>query len=689
MLLKLYKSIKKCIAMSQVMTRAKKRSLDSQTDESSTSSGNNSQSQSPVKKIRLKNVTNIKSSKEMTNKTEQKTQDNMLDSQSGELTLTQASQTQTKKPDLIEIFQCVKLSLEDSYKNVVERLNLEIVPKCFYNLKNCCKTHSTTFEQPTILKSIEIVGSHHLEEESYFEFILYANSCIMSKKEFPGVKIIQGILEAIMVSDAEMQTQLFLRFLIESLQKYPNDEKHKNAKVLSSLHHLVCNIFQKFPSCQWRKFYLTLVQSPIKVSKIKNEPASKLGIFHIILNLLNDLIYQREDSKIVEKRKSDSEINIYQWMAQENEKSSFINLPRVEKFERIFLVLDALGALLEQDLAVFMIKCMGKLSSSITNSSHRPLICTVIWKDYESFTAINETTKILISIYAEMIALRYPRANVKIIARFLNLISHVVNVIDCPNENSIPNYGNCNINLARELFNRLEQSTKKSHNFYIDAIDNIPSPLIKMLLATEILQNLHKSKFAPLSLSVPCNLILKKEFLKFNSTEMLEGESMSDEKYPAPSQTLSQTNTRRAIKAEITENCYLKLLLLLSSSINHFYGTVSSYRELQKLSSSTSEFTADDMKPENCAAHSPLLSSQSSSSSLDNVDLNEEVSMRRVDLSFKKSVHIKLTMETCFFYRNEMKHLTLLTKLIKKCHEKYGEERFREWMKFVESMNIG
>jgi hypothetical protein len=56
-------------------------------------------------------------------------------------------------------------------------------------------------------------------------------------------------------------------------------------------------------------------------------------------------------------------------------------------------------------------------------------------------------------------------------------------------------------------------------------------------------------------------------------------------------------------------------------------------------------------------------------------------------LRFKKLVAIKLTIESCLFYRNEMKHLILLTKLIKKCHEKYGEE-FTEWMKFVESLNI-
>jgi hypothetical protein len=471
--------------------------------------------------------------------------------------------------------------------------------------------------------------------------------------------------------------------------------KENNFKALSSLHQLVCVIFHRFPSCQWKFSYLHLLQSPIKVCKIKNRKnLESQGIFHIVLNLLNDLIYQSKDSEIA-KRDSNREVNIYLWAAQENEKSSFINFPRVEKFERIFLVLDSLVALLEQDLAYFMIKHAGKLSSKITHQSRRPLICSVIWEDYDSVTVINSTIKNLISIFTDMIAMKYPQANVRIIARMLNLISHVINIFECADETSYPYYGNFTKDFVREIHLRLEDS----QTCYIDAIEILPSPLIKMLLATEILQNIHNSSFYPVSLSHPINLICKKEFLKFNSTKKLEGEgvitcngkwSESDEKYPALSQT------RRAIKAEITQDCYLKLLLLLSSSINHFYRIVSSYKEVQKrsnaqtttVSSSQSSFSDSAIKPENSTSNLQP-PSFSFPNSLDNfqVDLNEKVSMRRVDLRFKKLVAIKLTIESCLFYRNEMKHLILLTKLIKKCHEKYGEE-FTEWMKFVESLNI-
>lgn len=536
-------------------------------------------------------------------------------------------------------------------------------------------------------------------------------------------------------------------------QNIPNDEENENSKALSSLYHILQSIFHNFPICQWKEFYLNFVESPSKLAKIKTEASAESGIFEIVLNLLNDLIYQNEEGRIATS-KSDCGVNIRLFAASsfEDEKSSFINLTRDEKFERIILVLGALAGLFEQDLAMFATRYSGKLSSSISKSSHRPLICSAIWKSYESVTVINQTIKIIISVYCDMIALGYPRATVKIVARFLNLISHVVNIFECSDESTFPSYSSYTMDFVREIHKKVIDNFHSSSchhpnpSFYADAIDNLRSPLIKMLLANEILQNLHKSNFYPVSLSTPLKLIRKKEFLKFNSTRMPRGndgksredvdsagnensnasnkvengnedeafgmmkakrrkEMRSDEKYPVLSQT------RRAIKAEITEDCYLKLLLLLSSSINHFYRLISCYREVKVLqqrsrSTSTSSQVAAkvdskifsdsslklDMKPLQPQPEI-LLNGQSHTKGEQNsnnnefneklVDRNEEVVTRRIYLVPKKSVSIKLSEETIVFYCDEMNKLSQLTSLIKKCHEEHGE-KFDEWLKFVE-----
>lgn len=164
------------------------------------------QSQSPVKKIRLANVTNIKSK---TNKTDsKKTHDNkMIDIVSGEVSLnalnitSSSQQTKScKKSSLIEEFQSIKSSLEESYKNVTERLCLASIPRCFYNLKECARTHSPCQLQPTVSLRVEVVAKQLLDEEHFLQFISYARDCIISRKKFPGIEIIKGIFEVIMVS---------------------------------------------------------------------------------------------------------------------------------------------------------------------------------------------------------------------------------------------------------------------------------------------------------------------------------------------------------------------------------------------------------------------------------------------------------------------------------------------------------
>jgi hypothetical protein len=62
--------------------------------------------------------------------------------------------------------------------------------------------------------------------------------------------------------------------------------------------------------------------------------------------------------------------------------------------------------------------------------------------------------------------------------------------------------------------------------------------------------------------------------------------------------------------------------------------------------------------------------------------LSSKVILRKVDLNFKKMVHIRFSKESCHFYRDEMKQLLLLNENMKDWHEKYGS-KFDGWIEFV------
>lgn len=390
-----------------------------------------------------------------------------------------------------------------------------------------------------------------------------------------------------------------------------------------------------------------------------------------MLNLLNDLIYQKKRSQV---------------SIASADKSPFINLPCDEKFERIHLVLDALAGLFERDLTMFAVKYAGQLSARIGKSpSHRPLICAAAWKSYESVTAISRTLRIIIAVYSDMIAIRH--ASVDVIARLLNLIVAVVNMYECSDESTGPSYGQLTIVLAREIHRILQQQDEFQHasklEFIVDAIRKLRTPLIKMLLTNEVLEKLHNAAQHAISLSTPLRLVGERDefLLKFNATRKSPREN--DESEPKrqrlqSAEKHSASQTRRAIRtSEITEDCYLKLLLLSASSINHFYQLSSCYTDSSPFAVKL-ELAAPQNLPANCRNIKDTDEKVA-------VELGELLPPRRRYLVPKKYCSIKLTYETISFYSDEVRQLNELTNLIKKC-QREQRGKFDEWLKQLGSV---
>lgn len=421
-----------------------------------------------------------------------------------------------------------------------------------------------------------------------------------------------------------------------------------------------------------RNSYLKLFQLPFKVYGIRViSPES--GILQSMLDLLYELMFHCDTSKDVAKAKkqaSDQEqqTNFWLWDEQKKEKSSFINFPRDEKFQRIFLVLDLLTEVFENDLAMFIIKYSNKLRSNIQNEKTCPLVCSVLWQRHESLTAVNSTIRSIITIFVNMIGLSYPTRNIQVVSRLLNLVSHVLNLYEYP-EDSIeyPIYKNITLDLVREIQKTVENSIYYSMELIVKVAENMRSPLIQMLFVNQFLENIHKVS-KPLSLEVPFDLIRKQEFKKFKNVQgaVVERDGM----YPLH----DAKGTSEPL--EITQKGYLKLLRVFSGAVNSFYQIQAVVVETKKHELGGEEVVVSaDSEPFDFAKIEEKLTE---------VDMNEKVKLRQVDMSFNKLVHIKLSKATCTFYVNQIKHFWLLTKLIKTCAQKYGD-----FMKLVDEMEAG
>lgn len=183
------------------------------------------------------------------------------------------------------------------------------------------------------------------------------------------------------------------------------------------MHNLFVTILDKFPPCLVRDQYYLLFKTPMKIEGIER----KDQLFPSILQQLNDLIFLNNDEKRNQCDKNSSikdiPFNYYTWELNSNENVKFKDLPRTEKFERLFLILDVIVRILEYDTSIFIIKHSHKFATSINNDRIKPLICSVIWKEYESVVIINSTMKMLISIFVAMVALEYPDSKIRIMSR--------------------------------------------------------------------------------------------------------------------------------------------------------------------------------------------------------------------------------------------------------------------------------
>lgn len=101
---------------------------------------------------------------------------------------------------VISLMRKIKKMMENSFKNVAERLKLDTVPPCLYDLKKCYYNHgskNTVKIAPNHLKQTTL---GYLQAERIFQFIHRVRHNMCGQNFYPSVDILISMFEKMLVS---------------------------------------------------------------------------------------------------------------------------------------------------------------------------------------------------------------------------------------------------------------------------------------------------------------------------------------------------------------------------------------------------------------------------------------------------------------------------------------------------------
>lgn len=146
-----------------------------------------------------------------------------LPKQSGEIFMTQVRKDLVgdTKADMVKMMRCIKMVLEQSFKDVSNRLQLQSVPAQLYDLKK----YRDSFSSKTVVQAasheIQLLAKNYLTDDRHTQFIIHVRQNMVGRKEYPGLVTVRGILELILVSRAEQSSTIpranLLQLFLESL----------------------------------------------------------------------------------------------------------------------------------------------------------------------------------------------------------------------------------------------------------------------------------------------------------------------------------------------------------------------------------------------------------------------------------------------------------------------------------------
>ncbi|XP_069705287.1 uncharacterized protein [Periplaneta americana] len=333
-----------------------------------------------------------------------------------------------------------KVIMYKHHDGAAKRMGLKCSTPCSLNPYSCSNQH----QKQNQCKPLEmyIARTHTIlslmRAEQWASALEYCSSCT-SDKRYPNISIVLCLLNFIHTTH--------------------------DACLLEPAVSTIKKIMWLHPPCApyMKKFYRSVLTN---TEEEYTPEISSNGIFMDVISKLYDMTSSTDeqsepsDSVCVDKDECEDILNKPDfdgdYIEAFTEKNSFKTLSSNEKLDRLFLILDIIVELMEDDLSVFLVKNRFELRKKLIQPAFRPLVVSVLWRNStdQAIGHLNPVCKRIIDIHKNCFSMGITYTKRRVIARLLNLIAEVAQASE-PKQTAYPHIeDNCK-NLALEIYHSL------------------------------------------------------------------------------------------------------------------------------------------------------------------------------------------------------------------------------------------
>ncbi|XP_053687470.1 uncharacterized protein LOC128736972 [Sabethes cyaneus] len=575
----------------------------------------------------------------------------------------------------------LKTALGEHYFDVGKRLNLIYIPECLRNVPKCAELHARRTNQARRVNSRRQRDAKELLIENRpVQFLEYLEQALL-RQEFIDSTLFVKTLELVMTINPP-SLQLNADYCISTVIQQAVD--------------ILDRTVEQFPPC-WldlKTAYHGVIFGRLEGDCFMKYDLSE-GLFMVVLSLIERYVDRDEEQSVRTVGRERSLASFYLWEQENNQKYDFELLSRVDKLDRLFLVLQILVKIFEMDLAMWILRHPHKTKENMIKPNRQPLIASLLWHEDSGVGEVNALIKRIIGLYVNVNGLNYPEENIQVVSRLISVIGTVINLSEIQYDGTMdyPCIKDNTRYFARQISRLQEASDYYSVSLCLRSIQQMRSPLLRMIMVNDFLHRLNGQ------LSIASVAFFTKELAKGRwrkcasvDTPTCDGMKTPDTRYP-----LLRVKPHRKASHEITCNQYVTLLLNGFRSYMEVY-PVQSYFHSLKSSMSVSNNAEHHMT----TATSPrtptrrelksnrydFTALEKNISKLHKKDKPNQIFVRSSDRKTTASLvlqEINVSPSVLVYYREEIKHLLLIQRwlTLKAGTSQQDQPLFESWKHFM------
>lgn len=599
--------------------------------------------------------------------------------------------------------QKLRDSLGKHYFDAGRRLNLDYEPLCLRNVKQCADGHANRMKQARRVNLGRQRDTKELLIEARpLQFLEHLELALM-RNEFIDSQLFTKTLELVLTITP------------------PSSELNADYNVKSVLEHaasVLDRIVEQFPPC-WldlRPSYQGIIFGTLEEDCFSRYDRSE-GLLKVVLFLLETCVESSPNPTNLHKTSSNNMTSMmatfHQWEMENNQKYDYDLLTRDEKFERLFIVLSILVKILELDLSMWILRHPHKTKENMQKDTRKPLLVSVLWNEHSTVGEVNSLVRRIVQLYVNVVALKFPEEDVRVVARLLSVIGTTINLSEIQYDGTVdyPCIKDNTRYFVRQISRAVESSPYYSMPLCLRAIDLMRSPLIRMILVDELLARF-QHQVSDSAAAGPSAASYMKHLVKgrWRNCAVDDGaiaaadDGQFTERYPF----LDRRRQRKAAH-EIGRSQYVNLLLtgfrayMEVFPVTHYFcsfkqsgtaaatpGSSSSYA-IRSPSTSPKRLTTEKLRGHKFdfkALEKRIKSLEVQRKRTRTIVRPRAERPVPADAPLLVLEEVNVTSALLLYYRDELKHLLLIQRWLKtKTQEQPDRELFAGWRKYLASID--